>query len=96
MFVNDVTVKDKRGLESKELTTADGLLYVGVCRLCVSVLGWCCSGKEGTCIFAIKLLPMHSHRGRNHHTMSVSSLVCGKIRRKQEQKNDVDPRTAMT
>lgn len=56
-------IEKKKWVENEELTTEDGLLFVGVCRLCVSVLGWCCSGKEGTCIFAIKLLPMHSHRG---------------------------------
>ena len=60
--VCELTVRDGER-ESGDLTAAGGLLFVGVWRLCVSVLGWCCSGKEGTCIFAIKLLPMHSHRG---------------------------------
>lgn len=51
--------------------TEDGLLlWVCVDLSVCHFRGSCCSGKEGTCIFAIKLLPMHSHRGRNHHNVS--------------------------
>lgn len=55
MFVNDVMVRDKRGLESKELTTADGLLYVGVCRLCVSS-GVVLLGERGNLYFCNKVI----------------------------------------
>lgn len=65
MLVSDA--KAQRQREGEE----PGVSCLWVCVDCVSVLGWCCSGKEGTCIFAIKLLPMLSHRGRNRRTECV-------------------------
>lgn len=59
-----------------------------VCVDCVSVLGWCCSGKEGTCIFAIKLLPMHSHRGRNHSTMATN-VICWEMKDQEKKKPNI-------
>lgn len=56
-------VKRQRGGEE---SASGELQCLWVCVECVLVLGWCCSGTEGTCIFAIKLLPMRAHRGRNH------------------------------
>lgn len=53
-------------------------LVVGVCRVCVRP-GVCCSGTEGTCIFAIKLLPMPSTGGvttaaQSRHSMTENFL----------------------
>lgn len=73
-------VKRQRGGEE---SASGELQCLWVCVECVLVLGWCCSGTEGTCIFAIKLLPMRAHRGRNHR--AGPSVVISYLKNKEKK-----------
>lgn len=55
-LLNDVMVSDRETeVKSEELTTADGLLFVGVCRLCVSS-GVVLLGERGNLYFCNKVI----------------------------------------